>query len=1227
MMFAKIFKFEFLYWLKNPLFYIYAVIFYLISGLIMAADIGVFDGNTASVVGINIRNSAYAIAGILSGMSILIYFILPSIVGSSIYKDYKYDMHNVLFSYPFKKSAYLFGKFLSSISVVLILMFVVALGIISATILPSANQDLLTTFDWYNYAQPFFIFVIPNIVFYGAIVFGITTFSRNIFAGFISIIVLLIVQAIASSYAGDIDTKHLASLIDPMGMSALGYETEYWTVIEQNTLALPFSNYLLYNRLLWAGISVLIFFSIYKLFKFNQQGFTLKWFNKKGVAVKKRNFGGNLLRKVPQVQLDLSQSYWWKLVWKQSNFQLKYILKNWTFIIIITMAIAALLFVLIKSNSIQGTNTLPMTWLMVDSSTSSLGVFMMLLTFLFTGMLMHRGRLAKMNQLIDTSPAPTWVFMASDFLAIIKMQALFYLSVMVVSIGYQIYNEFYYIEIGLYLVNFFVIDIWYWIIYALLAFFIHSLVKNYIVGFIILITLTILFPLLSSFGVDQSIFIFNRGGGVNYSDMNGFGSSLPNFFTYKIYWTLLGIALFIIGTLFYRRGVISSFKERFKIANNRFNTGKKIALTSSLAIFIAIGSYIYYDDNIRNERKTAKEYEKESVEYEQKFGHRKGAAQPRITDVYVELDLDPKNRNFEARGKLTLVNKTDQPIDSVFVRYAYEDREYSYSIPGKTVAKNDTYNEEVFVPDEPLMPKDSFDLDFNLKNETATFLRTNSPILKNGTFLRNNFLPNFGYNENREISYHKLREKYNLPFKERMKSPTDSTALGNTYISDDADWINFETVISTAPEQIAIAPGYLQKEWMKDNKRYFHYKMESKMLNFFNFMSAEYEVYEEEFNGINIQIFYHKPHDFNIDRMMKGAKKALAYYEENFSPYQFNQLRIIEFPKTMGSFAQAFANTVPYSEGVGFIADVDDENDGVDYPFTITAHEVAHQWFAHQVIGANVRGATMLSESLAEYSSLKVLEKEYGKKKMRRFLKDALNSYLRGRKYESQKELPLILNENQQYIHYNKGSLVMYAMSDYLGEDKFNGVISEYIDNVAFQEPPYTTSLEFTDYLKKSTPDSLQYLITDMYETITLYNNKVVDASKKQLENGNWQVDFEVNVIKYRSDETGNKIFSEEISVESDKEVELTLSTNNGDSIDVVVDEQENIIESLPVADYVEVGIFGEDDESVLYLEKKKFTKSTTSFSIEVEEEPHSVGIDPYNKLIDRKANDNRMDL
>src|SRR3546814_3825526 len=101
--------------------------------------------------------------------------------------------------------------------------------------------------------------------------------------------------------------------------------------------------------------------------------------------------------------------------------------------------------------------------------------------------------------------------------------------------------------------------------------------------------------------------------------------------------------------------------------------------------------------------------------------------------------------------------------------------------------------------------------------------------------------------------------------------------------------------------------------------------------------------------------------------MIESAKKSLDYHPREFSPYQFRQLRILEFPG-YSTFAQAFAGTVPYSESIGFIADLRDEDD-IDYVFYVTAHEVAHQWWAHQVVGAHVQGATMLSERSEEHTS------------------------------------------------------------------------------------------------------------------------------------------------------------------------------------------------------------------------------------------------------------------
>ncbi len=524
-------------------------------------------------------------------------------------------------------------------------------------------------------------------------------------------------------------------------------------------------------------------------------------------------------------------------------------------------------------------------------------------------------------------------------------------------------------------------------------------------------------------------------------------------------------------------------------------------------------------------------------------------------------------------------------------------------------------NYDIYQLAEALQPGDSVVFTFKISNEPNGIFRNNSPIRANGTFVNNSLFPRIGYNPASELRGEESREKFGLPPKERMASQTDSAALQNSYIAYDADWIDFETTISTSSKQIAIAPGYLQEEWTENGRRYFHYKMDSKMLNFYSFISAEFEVAKDSWNDIAIEVYYHKGHDYNIDRMIKGVKRSLDYYTEEFSPYQHKQVRIIEFPRTGGGFAQSFANTIPYSEAIGFIAEVDEENeDGVDYPFSITAHEVAHQWWAHQVIGANVQGATVMSESMSEYSSLKVLEKEYGEDKMRIFLKDALDSYLIGRTLETAKEKPLIYNENQQYIHYNKGSLVLYALSDYIGEDKMNEALSRYIDAVAFQNPPYTTATEFLSYLDEATPDSLKYLLEDMFRTITLYDNSVKEASFKVLEDSMYTVDLEFFATKYRTSEEGKRSYT----------------NSEGDSLTVDIEGRRRPLQSLPLEDWIDVGVFGVDEdgkETVLYLKKHKITEIENSISITVNKKPISAGIDPYNKLIDTDSNDNKRVL
>lgn len=282
---------------------------------------------------------------------------------------------------------------------------------------------------------------------------------------------------------------------------------------------------------------------------------------------------------------------------------------------------------------------------------------------------------------------------------------------------------------------------------------------------------------------------------------------------------------------------------------------------------------------------------------------------------------------------------------------------------------------------------------------------------------------------------------------------------------------------------------------------------------------------------------------------------------------------------------------MPYSEGIGFITDLRNvTNNDIDLVYYVVAHEMAHQYWAHQLIGANMQGSEMMSEGFAQYSALMVMEKEYGKDKMKKFLKYEMDSYLRGRSSELEAEQPLYKTNGQQYIHYKKASVVMYYLKEMIGENKVNEALHSLLDTFAYKQPPYATSLSAIRAFRKVTPDSLQYLIDDMFENITLFSNRAMEAKYKKVGN-EYVVTIKTNSEKFRADSLGKET-------------------------------------SVPLADYIDIGIFASPTNKnnlgkPLVLQRFKLIKKDNTFTFTVKEKPFQAGIDPYNYLIDRIPDDN----
>ena len=586
--------------------------------------------------------------------------------------------------------------------------------------------------------------------------------------------------------------------------------------------------------------------------------------------------------------------------------------------------------------------------------------------------------------------------------------------------------------------------------------------------------------------------------------------------------------------------------------------------------------------------------------YEKLYRQYRNLPHPKVTDVYADVDIFPAERKVAIKGRYILQNKTALPLDTLRLQISPELNVATswLNLPAHTVTLEDKkFGFSIIKLTQALPPNAKLELLFSVNVHNPGFTNSGAPnsINLNGTFFNNaEFFPHFGYNNGVELLDRSERKKRGLGEPERMAKLEDEGARANHLFGAEADWINFDTTVSTSIDQIALAPGYLQKTWEQNGRRYFNYKMDRPMLPFFAYLSARWEVKKGAWKGLPIEIYYDKKHAYNVDRMVTGTQKSLDYFSREFTPYQHKQVRILEFPAYQ-TFAQAFANTIPFSEGIGFIADLRDKDD-IDYVFYVTAHEMAHQWWGHQVIGAEVQGSTMLIESLAQYSALMVMEKEYGREKMRRFLRYELDRYLSGRGGEQIEEQPLYRVENQQYIHYRKGSLIFYRLRDEIGEEALNRALKRYLEDKGFQTTPYTTSKELLEYIRAEAPKDKQSLITDMFEKIVFYDNRVTAATAKKRADGQWDVTIKLHLAKMEADGKGK-----ETARAYDEPIEIAIFARaNGAK---------------------------EKDERVLFTEKRHIQGGDSSVTITVKEKPFEVGVDPYNKMIDRVSRDNRKEV
>lgn len=1121
--------------------------------------------------------------------------IVVAIVGNAVLKDFVFNTYSMLYTTPINKFDYLLGRFMATMLIVVVLMIGPAIGMMLGFASPWENPDKIEAFRLMPYITVYWQTVIPNIILGGAIFFAVSLIARDIFVIWLSLVIFFVGIGISNSFFGSLELRTIAAYVDPLGMAAKRVQGRYWSTYDKNHLMYLLNGVFLINRLIWLAISALIWFIGYSIFSFSSSPRRLSFRKPKVFEHAASLFAPFVFNrnKLPKVHLKFGNTVYLKNLWGLSVNECKTLLRNTYFRIIILFGMLLLFMASTQIGKIYDTVTYPVTYEIIENLGGTFQIFIIVITIMFSGELVWRARDFRSSNILDALPVPNWVYYTSKLAGLMFIQTIMLLLIMVCGIIVQLFKGYTNLEIGLYFVYLFgfrLVDLWF---LAMVAIFFQTLVSNKYVGYFTTVLFYLWNTVFASLLLKHNLFVFSSDPGVIYSSMNGFGNSVLPFFIFKIYWGAFSFCLAVLSTLFWSRGTDMGLMARIKESGRKEYRQSWMVVCLGVAAFIGCGSFIYYNTNILNKYQSDTDQEKAAARYEKTYKKYASIPQPKVTDVNLHIDLFPHTHSLHAEGIFMLKNKTTSAIDSVHIlmNNTVKINKLDFSRGSKLVMDDADIDYRIYKLDAPLQPGDSIALNFNFdmkpKGFEHDFTGLSTP-LDNGTFMNNTeILPHIGYSDQYELHDNNHRKKYGLGYR-KTSNPINDTAEYNTNLfTPDADFINFECVLSTVPDQIAVAPGYLKGEWQENGRRYFHYKMDKPIMNFYAFMSAKYTVQKQQWNGINLEIYYQKGDEYNLHRMFNGMKKALDYYTTNFTPYQHKQVRILEFPRYQ-SFAQSFPNTIPFSESIGFIADVDDSSKlDVDYPFYVTAHEVAHQWFAHQVIGANVEGSNIMSESLAQYGAIMVMEKEYGQEKISRFLKLEMDKYLTARSNDPEKEKPLALADiSQQYIFYQKGGIVMHALNKYIGADSLNHALKHFIERYAFNAPPYPTTNNMLDFIRAATPDSMQYFITDCFQKITIYDNKMKDVQVTPV-NGKFQVDMTVDCGKYYADSTGKETVA-------------------------------------PMNDYIEVAAY-KPKGVMMQLFRYKLKSGETKLRLMFDEKPYRMVIDPRFLLIDKKPDDNEF--
>jgi ABC-2 type transport system permease protein len=443
------------------------------------------------------------------------------------------------------------------------------------------------------------------------------------------------------------------------------------------------------------------------------------------------------------------------------------------------------------------------------------------------------------------------------------------------------------------------------------------------------------------------------------------------------------------------------------------------------------------------------------------------AETPQIIDAEIDLTLDPDASAFAVRGSYQLINRGEKAMRRFPMSVGDHFKDIEWTLNGEPFEPEDWARLHVFHLPHPLATGESVRVGFSHHG------RFPDGVTKNGGGMGQFILPAGVVLTSFSSSF------LPLPFFEPERGIDDDNRLEAKDFEDDfyhgitrsgfgAGSRYPVRVRITGPERFQYhSVGVLESEAVAEGQRTVVWQTDHPV-SFFNVVAAEWETWQ----GDGVSIHYHRGHEHNLEEMGTALEGARKYFSQWFYPYPWQALKLSEFPG-LDSYAQGFPTNITFSESIGFLTR---ETADSPSPFIITAHEAAHQWWGNILHPGIGPGSNLLSEGMAHYSTLLLLEEIKGEEARKDFARAIETKYGESRRVDGERPLVKIdgSRAGDTTVTYDKGGWVFWMLMRHMGRDRALAGFQDFIGRYA-QNPDHPVLQDFVAVMREHAADQAAY--------------------------------------------------------------------------------------------------------------------------------------------------------